>query len=181
MGNQKEIILQLKAIKEEKQFSIQTIYCMIEKNGDMLSKSSIARVFKEGSENENFRYNETIRPIAKALLDIETIEDDDTADIRTMKMLLKYKMEKIKSLEIQLSNAATQYKEHISKIEEQLREEKAKYHNKLEKERTQYNQRIDFLMHQINLKDKRMDQKDERFDKLFDQFLNRCENCNMKK
>ena len=181
MADQKGIILQLKEIKNEKQFSIQTIYCMIEKNGDHLSKSSIARVFKDGSENESFRYNDTIRPIAKALLDIETIEDDDTADIRTMKMLLKYKIEKIKSLEDQLNKAVVQYKEQIIKLEEQLKEEKKKYQDKMEKERIQFNQRIDFMMHQIDLKDKRMDHKDQRFDKLFDQFLNRCENCSMKK
>jgi hypothetical protein len=181
MAEQKDIILQLKAVKDEKKFSIQNIHDMMERNGDHLSKTTISRVFKDGSENDNFRYNDTIRPIAKALLDIETIEDDDTADIRTMKMILKYKAEKIATLEEQHGKAALQYKEQISRLENQLASEKQKYHEKLEKERKQFNDRIDFLMHQIDLKDKRMDQKDQRFDKLFDQFLNRCENCHMNK
>lgn len=177
MADQRDIILQLKAVKEEKKLSIQKILDLIESNGDSLSKTTVARVFSEGSENINFRYSDTIRPIAKALLDIENIEDDDTLDIRTMKTLLKFKAEKIATLEDQHTKAVSQYKEHISKLESQLAAEQHKYHEKLEKERNQYSKRIEFLMKQIDLKDKRMDQKDCRFDKLFDQFLSRCQNC----
>lgn len=177
MADQRDIILQLKAVKEEKKLSIQKILDLIESNGDSLSKTTVARVFADGSENINFRYSDTIRPIAKALLDIENIEDDDTLDIRTMKTLLKFKAEKIATLEDQHTKAVSQYKEQISKLESQLAAEQHKYHEKLEKERSQYSKRIEFLMKQIDLKDKRMDQKDYRFDKLFDQFLSRCQNC----
>ena len=118
----------------------------MEDNGDYLSKSTISRVFADGSEENSFRYEETIRPIAKALLDIEDIEDDDNTDIRAMKSLLKYKIERIEELESQI--------EHL---ESTLDKEKIKYHEKMDKERERYNRSIDFLKHQIDLKDKRMD------------------------
>lgn len=135
----RELILKLKAVKEEKGLSLNRIAELVEKNGDYISRSSIQRVFAEGSEDVSFRYEETIRPIAKALLDIETIEDDDSLDIQAMKVLLKFKIQRIEELE------------------QQLDKEKIKYHEKLDKEREQFKRSIDFLKRQIELKDKRID------------------------
>ena len=111
----------------------------MEKNGDYLSKSTISRVFQDGSEDQSFRYEETIRPIAKALLDIETIEEDDTTDIKAMKSLLKLKIARIEELEALLEN------------------EKHKYHEKLAKESKHFQDSLSFMTHQIALKDKRID------------------------
>lgn len=140
MTNTKEIILKLKEVRLEKNLSFGNIIELMERNGDYLSKSTISRVFADGSENNSFRYDETIRPIAKALLDIENEEEDDDIDIQAMKALLKYKIERIEELE------------------KKLADEKLKYHEKIDKEREQYSKRIDFLLNQIALKDKRMDQ-----------------------
>lgn len=140
MTNSKDIILRLKAVREEKGLSYSDILDLMEKNGDYLAKSTISRVFADGSETTSFRYDETIRPIAKALLDIEEIEADDNADVKAMKTLLKYKIDRIEELE------------------KQLAEEKVKHHEKIDREREQYSKRIDFLLNQIALKDKRMDQ-----------------------
>jgi len=147
MTNTKDIILKLKEVREEKNLSYADILDLMEKNNDYLSKSTISRVFSEGSEDSSFRYEETIRPIAKALLDIEDIEVDDNADTRAMKSLLKYKMDRIEELERQ-----------VEQLELSLAEEKVKYHEKLDKERERSNRSIDFLKEQISLKDKRMDQ-----------------------
>lgn len=147
MTNTKDIIIQLKAIREEKQLSYGDILELMEKNGDFISKSTLSRVFSEGSENVSFKYEETLRPIANALLDMENIEDTDNMDVRGLKSFLKFKLEMIEDLE--------QQKE---KLEVALDKEKIKYHEKLEKERNQYNQRIEFLMKQIELKDNRIDQ-----------------------
>lgn len=147
MTNTKDIIIKLKEVRQEKQLSFGDILDLMEKNGDFLSKSTISRVFADGSEEMSFRYEETIRPIANALLDIETIEDDDDMDIRAMKSLLKYKIQRIEELERQI--------EHL---ESALDKEKVKYHEKLEKERERNRVSIEFLKEQISLKDKRMDQ-----------------------
>lgn len=139
MTNTHDVIIKLKEVRQEKQLSYGDILELMEKNGDYLSKSTISRVFQDGSEEQSFRYEETIRPIAKALLDIETIEEDDTTDIKAMKSLLKLKIARIEELEAML--------EH----------EKHKYHEKLAKETKHFQDSISFITNQIALKDKRID------------------------
>ena len=146
MTNIKDIIIKLKEVREEKGLSYNDILDLMENNGDYLSKSTLSRVFADGSEEVSFRYDETIRPIANALLDIENIEEDDNMDVRAMKSLLKYKIERIEELEKQLQQ-----------VESALAKEKVKYHEKLDKEREQHQKSINFLTNQIDLKDKRMD------------------------
>lgn len=146
MTNSRDVILKLKEVREEKGLSYGDILDLMEKNGDFLAKSTLSRVFAEGSEDIKFRYEDTIRPIAKALLDIETIEDTDDMDTKAMKSLLKYKIERIEELERQI--------EHL---EASLDKEKVKYHEKLDKEREQSRRSIEFLKEQITLKDKRID------------------------
>ena len=163
MTNTKDIILKLKEVKKEKGLSLGKILVIMEKNGDYLAKSTLSRVFAKDSENDtSFRYEETIRPIAKALLDIETIEEDDDMDIKAMKSLLKYKIQRIEDLEQQIEN-----------LKAQLDKEKLKYHEKMDAERQNWNRSIEFLKEQVSLKDKRMDflldavgAKDARYDEL---------------
>ena len=139
MAKQRDIIIKLKQVREEKGLSLNEIVSLVEKNGDFVSRSSVQRVFSEGSEDISFRYDDTIRPIANALLDIDTIEDNDEIDTQAMKSLLQYKNQRIQELE------------------QQLDKEKVKYHEKLDKERERYQKSIDFLKEQVALKDKRMD------------------------
>lgn len=160
MENTKEIITKLKQIKEEKGLSLNEIVAMVDDNGEYVSRSTVQRVFSEGSESVSFRYEESIRPIANALLDIENIEDTDSMDIQAMKVLLKYKIKKIEELE------------------QQLDKEKIKYHEKLDKEREQSRKSIEFLKEQVSYKDKRMDlllesikEKDIRYDALLKHIL----------
>lgn len=146
MTNTREIILKLKEVKQGKELSYSQILALMEKNGDYLSKSTLSRLFADGSENESFKYDETIRPVAKALLDIETIEDDDTMDVQAMKVLLRYKIKRIEEQDVQ-----------IEQLKAALDREKVKSNEKIEKERERFNKSIDFLKEQIALKDKRMD------------------------
>ena len=168
MTNTKDIIIKLKEVREEKNLSYTDILNLMEKNGDFVSKSTLSRVFAEGSEELSFKYEETIRPIANALLDIETIEETDNMDVQAMKSLLKYKIQRIEELEKQVKN-----------LESALDKEKIKYHEKLDAEREQYFRRIDFLKEQVSLKDKRMDllleavfQKDKQQKELLESILN---------
>ena len=147
MTNTRDLIIKLKEVREEKKLSYNDIFNLIEENGDFVSRSTIQRVFAEGSEDTSFKYEETIRPIAKALLDIETIEADDDLDIQAIKTLLKFKIQRIEDLE-----------QKVRDLEAALSKEKLKYHEKLDKEREQHQRSIEFLKEQISLKDKRMDQ-----------------------
>ena len=162
MIDTREIILKLKEVRNEKNLSLNDIVDMT--NG-MVSRSSIQRVFADGSENSSFRYDDTIRPLVKALLDMDTIEETDDFDTKALKSLLKLKIQRIEELE------------------KLLNEEKIKSHNKIEKEREQYERHIKLLDEQIALKDKRMEEmkiqfnkKDEQYTELVNRFLD-CHCC----
>lgn len=147
MTNTRDIILKLKEVRKEKNYSITDIENLLEANGEHLSRSTISRIFADGSEDTSFRYEETIRPIANALLDIETIEETDNMDVQAMKSLLKYKAMRIEELEKQNAH-----------LEAALDKERVKGHEKFAKERQLCNDRIEFLTSQIEIKDKRIDQ-----------------------
>lgn len=146
MTNTKDLIIKLKEVREEKGLSFNDILVLMEKNGDYLAKSTLSRVFAEGSEDNSFKYEETIRPIAKALLDIETEEETDDLDTKALKAILKYKIERIEELEAQ-----------IERLETALDKEKIKSHEKLDEEREQFRRSLNFLKEQVAYKDKRMD------------------------
>ena len=172
MTNTRDLIIKLKEVREEKGLSYNDILEMMENNGDFLSKSTISRVFADGSEEMSFRYEETIRPIANALLDIETIEDTDNMDVKAMKSLLKYKIQRIEELESQI--------EHLKAA---LDREKVKYHEKMDAERERTNRSIDFLKEQVAYKDKRMDllleavfEKDKQHKEMLSKIL-MCSKC----
>ena len=159
MIDTREIILKLKEVKNEKNLSLNDI---VDLTGNMVSRTTIQRVFSDGSENTSFRYDDTIRPLVKALLDMDTIEESDDMDTKALKSLLKLKIQRIEELEKLLS------------------EEKIRSHNKIEKEREQYERHIKLLDEQIALKDKRMEEMKARFDKKDEQYtelVNRFLNC----
>lgn len=168
----RDIIIKLKEVKEQKNLSYNDILELMEKNGDYTSKATLSRVFAEGSEDQGFRYEITIRPIAKALLDIENIKDDDTTDVQALKTLLKYKSERLEELENQ-----------IKELESTLDKQKIKANEKLEEERERFNRSIEFLKEQVAYKDKRMDmllEAVEKKDKLHEEMLEkilRCSKC----
>lgn len=147
MTNVKDIIIQLKQVREEKGLSYNDILDLMEQNNEFVSKSTLSRVFAEGSEEVSFKYEETIRPIANALLDIGEIEEDDATDIKAMKSLIQHYDKIVKGQEQQ-----------ITELRLALDQEKLNYHEKLDQERERFNKSIDFLKNQIDLKDKRMDQ-----------------------
>lgn len=169
MTNSKDLILKLKDVREEKGLSLTDIMKMVEDNGDFISKSTLARVFAEGSEDVTFRYEATIKPIANALLDIDTIEDTDNMDTQAMKLLLQYKNDRIQELEKQ-----------VQELESDLDKQKIKASEKLEKERELHSRSIEFLKEQVTLKDKRMDlllESVQKKDKLHEDMLAKLLMC----
>ena len=169
MTNTKDIIIKLKEVKKEKNYSITDIENLLQANNEHLSRSTISRIFADGSEETSFRYEETIRPIANALLDIETIEETDDLDIQAMKSLLKYKAVRIKELEHQIEHLQTS-----------LDKERIRGFEKFEAERNLLHDRITFLTSQIEIKDKRMDEMKAQYnrkDELYTDLVNRLLNC----
>ena len=150
MTDTKQVIETLKKVKAEKGLSLDKIVAMLEQQGLYLSKSTLSRVFADGSENTAFRYETTLRPIATVLLDLETIEQDDDTDTQAYKSLLKLKKDLIEDY-------AEQNKQLKAELETVKNREKLKYSEKLEKETQHFNDSVTFMKHQIELKDQRID------------------------
>lgn len=172
MPNSRDLILRLKEVKEERKLSLDAIERMTEENGNHVSKTTLSRLFAENSEDIAFRYEATIKPVVNALLDIDNIEEDDSTDIKTMKTVLKFKMERIEELE-----------RRVQDLETALDKQKIKANEKLEHERQAFNRSIEFLKEQVNLKDKRMDllldsvfEKDRMHKEMLEKIL-RCAKC----
>lgn len=171
MTNSRNVILNLKKVRKEKGLSLDKILSLIEENGDYLSKSTLSRVFSEGSEKKSFRYEETLRPIANALLDINTIEEDDDIDTKAYKSILQLKMAVIEENSKRIEELQGSIDEIKENAEERLNKEKLKYHKKLEEETERFQRSIEFAKGQIELKDKRIDQLMDMNAKLLDQLL----------
>ena len=143
-----EIITKLKKVREEEGISYQRIVELVEQNGGYVSLSTVKRVFSEGSESYGFQYENTLKPIADAVLGIYSPSADgataDEAD--AMKAIIDYKSEKIAELTAQLE-----------RVEES------------------YRRRLDFLKDQIALKDTRIDRRDAMIERLLDVVLRREE------
>ena len=162
----RELIIQLKAVKEERNLSLNDILNIIEQNGDILSKTSLSRLFQEGSEELSFK-EETLLPVARAILDISNIEETDNTDEAAMKTLLQFKGARIRELEHQ-----------VEQLQAQLDHEKVHSNEKFDEEREKHQRSIDFLKSQIELKDRRYDgllaavkEKDARYEEVLSLIL----------
>jgi len=170
MTETREVILALKQVKDEKNLSLDKILDLMELNdpATAVSKTTLSRVFSKGSEDQIFRYETTLRPIASVLLD-ENIENDDDTNTKGIKAILKLKKDIIDELE--------------NKIKTVESEEKEKYHIKLDEETAKFQKSLDFVKNQIELKDKRIDHLLEENMKLVDanmRLLDQVLNCPLK-
>lgn len=155
MIDTKEVILALKKVKEERQLSLDKILDIME-NADpstAVSKTTLARVFREGSEDQIFKYEGTLRPIANALLDMENYETGDDNSTHLYKSILKLK------------------KDIIIELEEKANDDKMKYLEQLNEETIKFQKSLEFLKEQIVIKDKRIDQLLDQNTKLLNQLL----------
>ena len=155
----KDLIKKLKIVKEERNLSYNDILRLVQENGGYVSKTSIVRVFSEESEDKSFM-QETLLPIANALLESDENKEDDDAEKQAKKALHKV------------------YKERIEELQNMMNEMEIRHLKELEKERQQSRNSIEFLKEQITLKDKRMDQfieaifkKDRAYNELLQQYL----------
>lgn len=174
MTNTKDLILEIKRVQKENNYSYGDMAKMMEAKGEKpLSPATFSRIFTEGSEDNNsFSYDYTLVPLARTLLDVETIEADDTDNVKVLKEMLKIKHTRIKELEQENQDLLCE----IDKL-------KINHHEKMDKEREQSRRSIDFLKDQISRKDTRIDQlleavfeKDKQHKEMLERLL-RCQHC----
>ena len=111
----RELILKLKAVKEERGLTHQDVLDLVEANNDSTSMSSVRRVFAEGSENHSFNFRATLQPISKALLAIAQKENVANVDDN----ILQVQLDALK-VESQLKDSI------INNLQKELDEEKRK-------------------------------------------------------
>ena len=140
-----DIITKLKKVREENGLSYQKIVELVEKNGDYVSLSTVKRVFEEGSESYGFQFENTLKPIANAVLGIYSETDIVSAsEVDALKSIVAYKSDRITELEA-----------------------------RLERTEESYRRRLDFLKEQIALKDQRIDKRDAMIERLLGVILSK--------
>lgn len=146
----KSTIVKLKKIKEEQDLSIKKIMDLIEEHGMFVSEGTLKKIFADGSEERNFRYQDTIAPLADVLLDMygdqSGIEDADS-----LRSIIREKNKQIEFLMIKLEEQKDIYAERKS----------------------MYESRIADLNAQLNRLDTSVERKDSMIEKLLNAYLNR--------
>ena len=156
----RETIIELKRVVAELDLKPMDVFDMVEKAELDISLSSVRRVLADGSEDSNFDFKNIVMPIANLFIDLNGETGIDSPQVSLMKELLLAKKEIIERQE-----------KEISDLKLQLAEEKNKHHDRIEKINAEHMKEHMTWMHQIELKDARMDKlfmsnerKDEKID-----------------
>lgn len=131
----REIVVQLKQIKEERELTCQEIYDMVISSGGDLSLATIKRVFAPGSEDMGFRFRDTLQPIVKVLCAVEettttenTPSDTEVDALKNVVLLKETMIEELTTekakLEAMMADEIARHadtKELLSLYKEQMR------------------------------------------------------------
>lgn len=104
-------IHRLKEIKAEQGLSIAQIMKMMEERGQFVSEPTLKKIFQDGSEEKNFRYQDTIMPVADVLLDLY----GDTSGLDDAESLRHIIREKNKLIELLMIKLEEQSNAHADK------------------------------------------------------------------
>ena len=119
-------IHRLKQIKSEQGLSIPKIMDLMEERGQFVSEATIKRVFADGSEDQNFRYQDSIAPIADVLLDMygdsSNLDDADSLRqiIREKNKFIEFLMMKLDEKEQDFERQRTLYEERKALYEKTI-------------------------------------------------------------
>lgn len=107
------LIRQVKIIKKQKKISYNDIMDAIptENGVPVLSLSTVKRVFAKGSENGNFNYETTLRPIAMAINHLGGVAYDPAKEIETLKEHIDRKDDEIFALKSHVQQLTAQIEE----------------------------------------------------------------------
>lgn len=128
----RQMILAIKKTRAEKHLSYQAIVDGCEENGDYVSMSSVRRVCADGSENQKFRYEATLRPIARFVLGLDNpvppaaaADHDGPAANELLRVVVSIKEDAIsdmkRSLEDKKNELTRTRNEYESRLEEKNR------------------------------------------------------------
>ena len=122
----RKTIHRLKQIKAEQGLTIPKIMDLMEERGQFVSEATIKRVFADGSEEQNFRYQDSIAPIADVLLDMygdsSNLDDADSLRqiIREKNKFIEFLMMKLDEKEQDFERQRTLYEERKALYEKTI-------------------------------------------------------------
>lgn len=148
----KQTIERLKRVKKEQELSYSKIMDMLSSKGYYLSEPTLKKVFSENSDTYNFKYRDTIAPLADVLLDLygDGTSSDSSEDV---KHLIR---EKNKMIEILL------YKNE---------EQKADFERRI----AHLKKQVERLENNLDFRERMIDRKDNTVEKLLDSIAHKDE------
>ena len=153
-GPTKDLVLRLRAIRDELRLSISDIVTKLEEAKTPLSESTVRRVLDHDLDDiSGFNYEASLMPIADILLPKGDAKDKSLAEekIRALNDIIEIKNKTIADRDRTIETMTKQF----SDAEERQKSRCAKCADD-----------VSFLKAQIALKDARMDKKDEWIDRL---------------
>lgn len=128
MSQNHDLLDRLRTAKEQRHYTYQDIVELTERNGEAVSMTTVRRVFSEGAHLENFRYNQTVAPIVRVLLDDgnEPVETERAETAPT---------EEIERLKNELEQLRQHEREVMEKAQEGVQSQIDNYVGNLIKER----------------------------------------------
>ena len=148
----KQTIERLKRVKKEQELSYSKIMDMLSSKGYYLSEPTLKKVFSENSDTYNFKYRDTIAPLADVLLDLygDGTSSESSEDV---KHLIR---EKNKMIEILL------YKNE---------EQKADFERRI----AHLKKQVERLENNLDFRERMIDRKDNTVEKLLDSIAHKDE------
>lgn len=132
----RDLVLRLRRIREQEQLSVARIAEMIRDNGDFLSPATIQRVM---TEDRNFRYHDTLQPIAKVLLKLDETEEGISDEEQATKDVALIKDMEYRILQEKHETMVKKYEERVKYLEE----------------------RVEYLKEQVSIHQAAIERKDE--------------------
>ena len=148
LKDNRDIIIELKKAKKEKELTLPRLEEMLRSQKKDVAMTTLKRVFRDGSEdNDSFNYASTLKPLAELLLDENNDGTSASAiEIANLRAEIKVKEQTIEKLQAQIDSL----------------------HIQMQNMREEYTKHIGFMEKQIQLKDRRMDEKDILIQRIMD-------------
>ena len=115
----KTTIEQLKKVKAEQGLSVSRIMEMLEAKGKFVSEATVKRIFSEGSEEFNFRYQDSIAPLADVLLDLYG-DTSGLDEVMALKQIIHDKNQTIEFMMIKFEEQKSAYEKNVAHLKGQI-------------------------------------------------------------
>ena len=145
-----------------------------EKQGVFLSDSTVSRLYAKGSESKGFNYKSTLEPAQRALMGESAAGNSDPHALYESALL--YKDAEIEDLTAQIESMKEDYEKKSAEYRRRIDDLRSEYEKRFEYVRHQNDAYIAHLCEQINIKDKRIDWRDDMIKDLMDQ-VKVCSHC----